>query len=108
MFKSSTDIAVAFSKNTLKSKLAGITLLVIAPMKQQPCEPGDKSGPKAHSDYEVKYRKKNCKGKSQDNEGGIDLILMAAKQNRLTKNINAPFRRLCGRSAAKQERKWWG
>lgn len=65
MFKSSTDKAVAFSKNTLKSKLAGITLLVIAPMKQQSCEPGDKSGPKAHSDYEVKYRKKAAKEKAK-------------------------------------------
>lgn len=65
MFKTSTDIAVAFSKNTLKSKLAGITLLVIAPMKQQPCEPGDKSGPNAHSDYEVKYRKKTAKEKAK-------------------------------------------
>lgn len=65
MFKSSTDKAVAFSKNTLKSKLAGITLLVIAPMKQLPCEPGDKSGPKAHSDYEVKYRKKTAKEKAK-------------------------------------------
>lgn len=65
MFKSSTDKAVAFSKNTLKSKLAGITLLVIAPMKQEPCEPDDKSGPKAHSDYEVKYRKKTAKEKAK-------------------------------------------
>lgn len=65
MFKSSTDKAVAFSKNTLKSKLAGITLLVIAPMKKEPCELGDKSGPKAHSDYEVKYRKKTAKEKAK-------------------------------------------
>lgn len=65
MFKSSTDKAVAFSKNTLKSKPVGITLLVIAPMKQEPCEPGDKSGPKAHSDYEVKYREKTAKEKAK-------------------------------------------
>lgn len=50
-------VAVAFSKNTLKSKLVGITLLRIAPVKQQPCEPGDKSWSKAHSHDEVKYGK---------------------------------------------------
>jgi len=57
MFKGSVDIDVAFSKNVPKSKLVGITLLLIAPMKRQPCEPGDKSQSKAHSDDEVKYRK---------------------------------------------------
>lgn len=71
MFKGSTDIAVAFNKNMLKSKLAGITLLLIAPMKQQPCEPGDKSWSKAHSDDEMKYRKKPAKEKAKTMEEAL-------------------------------------
>lgn len=71
MFKGRVDIAVAFSKTTPKSKLVGITLLLIAPMKQQPCEPGDKSWSKAHSDDEVKYGKKPAKEKAETMEEAL-------------------------------------
>lgn len=47
-------------------------------------------------------------GESKDNGGGIDWILIAAKQSGLTKTIHAPFSCLHRRSAVKQGWKWWG
>lgn len=105
MFKGIMDIVLAFCNRMWKSQLFGITVLIIAPMNQQPGQPGDKWQSKAYSDDEVKYRREK---KGEDNGGGIDSILIAAKQSGLTKTINAPFSCLCGRSAAKQERKWLG
>lgn len=57
MFKGSMDIVVAFSNSTWKSKLFGITVLIIASMKQQPGQPGDKLHSKAHSNDEAKQKK---------------------------------------------------
>jgi len=46
------------SATTRRKANVGITVLLIAPMKWQPGEPGYKSKSKAHSYDEVKYRKK--------------------------------------------------
>lgn len=66
MFKGSVDIVLAFCNCMWKSKLFGITVLIIAPMNQQPGQSGDKSQSKAHSDDEVKYRRKKKKVKTME------------------------------------------
>lgn len=66
MFKGSMDIVLAFCNRMWKSQLFGITVLIIAPMNQQPGQSGDKSQSKAYSDDEVKYRRKKKKVKTME------------------------------------------